>query len=77
MKEGEFVVELVETKVTRKLITLKRASDIKSTEEAEIYVKGAMDDLGFDGVGRFPSVLDEYELTYNGKPDWEVGEEGL
>lgn len=75
MKEEHFEVKLTETKVTTKIIKLKKEDDIQTLKEAELYVKDAMDNFGFDELTRYPSVEDEYELTYNGKQEWELEDE--
>lgn len=72
MKEEHFEVKLTETKVTTKIIKLKKEDDIQTLKEAELYVKDAMDNLGFDELTNYPSIEDEYELIYNGKREEEL-----
>ncbi len=71
-KVETFTVKLTETRVTTKTILLKKEDDISTLLEAENYVYGAMQNMGFGEITGHPTVQDEYELTYNGKQEHEL-----
>tara|TARA_R110000851_G_scaffold226798_1_gene379653 strand:+ start:307 stop:546 length:240 start_codon:yes stop_codon:yes gene_type:complete len=75
-QEETFTIRLTETRVTTKIITLKKEEDVPDLLSAERYVVEAMENFGFDEINNRETITDEYELTYNGKQDWELEEEG-
>ena len=71
-KTDTFTVKLTETRVTTKTITLDKCDEVTDILSAENYVYDAMQNLGFGEITERPTVQDEYELTYNGKQEWEL-----
>ena len=69
----EFKVKITETRVTTKTITLSyEEGKIESQLGAEKYCKEALDNIGFEEISVYTSCdQDEYELTFNGKNEWE------
>ena len=67
-----FTVKVTETVVTTKTIILDECRDITDLLSAEIYVYEALQNIGFGDITDRPTVQEEYELTYNEKPEWEV-----
>ena len=74
-KVEQFRVLVTETVVTTKTIMLDKDETIKDLLSAERYTYEALQNLGFGEITNRPTVQDEYELTYNGKQEWEIEEE--
>tara|TARA_R110000850_G_scaffold120420_2_gene237793 strand:- start:382 stop:627 length:246 start_codon:yes stop_codon:yes gene_type:complete len=73
-QEETFTIRLTETRVTTKIITLKKEEDVPDLAAAERYVSKAIEEgaVSFEEINNRETIIDECELTYNGKQDWEL-----
>ena len=76
MDKTEFKVKITETRVTTKTVTLEyEEGKIEDQYSAEKYCKDALDNIGFAEITECENTQDEYELTFNGKEEWEFEDE--
>ena len=76
-QEETFIVRLTETRVTTKIVTLKKEEDVPDLAAAERYVYRAIEEgaVSFEDINIRFGDSDDSEITYNGKHGGELGVE--